>query len=80
MRGLVILALAFSVLELKAQAPKGTVPVPVVTGFIGNKEAKVYHTPACRLVAKTKPENRVLFATQEEAAKAGYAPCRICIK
>jgi hypothetical protein len=57
------------------------VPVPApVTGFVGNQEAKVFHLPTCRLVAKIKPENKVLFANREEAVKAGLTPCRICLK
>lgn len=53
---------------------------PIVAGFVGNKEAKIYHTPACKLVLKIKPENKVAFASKDEAVKAGYAPCKICIK
>ncbi len=84
MRTVLVLMFALSAFRLGAQAPAPrnavSAPVPVATSFIGNKESKVYHTPVCKLGSKTKPENKVVFATQEEAVKAGYAPCRICIK
>ena len=75
------LALLLSCLTLAAQAPKTavSVPVQVTGGFVGNKAARVFHTPACKLGQKTKPENRVTFATREEALKAGFTPCKICL-
>lgn len=82
MRAVLSLALALSSFAIIAQAPapKNAAPAPVATGFVGNKESKVYHLPSCKVGSKTKPENKVTFATQEEAVKAGYHPCRICIK
>lgn len=74
MRNILTLALAFCTLGLFAQAP------PATDGLIGNKEAKIYHLPTCKLVLKIKPENKVAFTTKEEAVKAGYAPDKICIK
>lgn len=71
MRSFLTIALLSCTLGLSAQA---------TAGFLGNKEAKIYHVPACKLVLKIKPENKVVFATKEEAVKAGYAPCKICIK
>jgi methylphosphotriester-DNA--protein-cysteine methyltransferase len=31
-------------------------------------------------VLKIKPEDKVIFATKEEALRAGYTPCRICLQ
>jgi micrococcal nuclease len=80
MRTVLTLALVLSALSLTAQAPVPKAAVPVATGFLGNKESKVFHLPTCKLVVKIKPENKVTFATREEAKAAGYAPCKICIK
>jgi hypothetical protein len=55
-------------------------PAPVATGFVGNKDSKVFHTTACKIGAKMKPANKVVFASKEEAVKAGYTPCKVCIK
>ena len=74
MRTILTLAFALCTLGLSAQAP------PVASGLVGNQEAKIYHLPTCKLVLKIKPENKVPFASKEEAVKAGYAPCKICLK
>ena len=71
MRTILTLVLALCTLGMPLQADPG---------FLGNKEAKIYHLPTCKLVLKIKPENKVPFATKEEAVQAGYAPCKICIK
>jgi methylphosphotriester-DNA--protein-cysteine methyltransferase len=82
MRTFLTLALTLSTLGLAAQTTIQAVqtPVPVAAGYVGNKEAKIYHLPGCKLVIKIKPENKVVFATKEEAVQAGYAPDKICIK
>ena len=83
MRTFLTIALVFFTLGLSAQAPMmatQAAPVKTVTGFVGNKEAKIYHLPTCKLVLKIKPENNVPFSTKDEATKADYAPCKICIK
>ena len=48
--------------------------------FVASKGSDKYHVPTCRYVGKIKPENLVSFATKEEAEKAGYSPCKVCIK
>ena len=73
MRPFLTIVLALFAFGLSAQAP-------ATNGYLGNKEAKIYHVPSCKLVLKIKPENKVPFATKDEAVKAGYAPCKICIK
>ncbi|NOZ20087.1 MAG: hypothetical protein GXP25_03255 [Planctomycetes bacterium] len=47
--------------------------------FIGNKTSKIYHKPDCAAVKKMKEENKVAFASVEEAKKANYRPCKRCI-
>ena len=72
----VLTVLALAAWPLLAQGPAPA----VVTGFVGNKEAKVFHLPTCRLVAKIRPENKVLYANREDARKAGLSPCKICLR
>lgn len=46
--------------------------------LVGSSSSKKYHRPNCRYVSKIKPENRVYFASQEEAKIQGYLPCKVC--
>jgi hypothetical protein len=65
---------------VKKAVPPPATSTPVTTGFVGNRAAMVFHLPTCKLVLKIKPENKVIFATKEEALRAGYTPCRICLQ
>jgi methylphosphotriester-DNA--protein-cysteine methyltransferase len=56
----------------KTEASSSTAP------FIGNKSSKKVHRADCRWGMKTSPAKRVYFKTYEEAAKAGYIPCKAC--
>jgi O-6-methylguanine DNA methyltransferase len=38
----------------------------------------VYCLPTCHAIRRARPENRVSFATEGQAAEAGYRPCRLC--
>src|SRR5438067_13909961 len=40
--------------------------------IIGNKKSKIYHRPDCPGAVKVSPQNRVRFASEAEAQKAGY--------
>jgi len=51
----------------------------VKSAFVGSKDGKKYHTAVCPIVASIKAENVVNFATENEAKKAGYAPCAKCL-
>jgi len=75
MRSFLRFALILCTLGLSAQNPSTATPA-----LVGNMEAKIFHLPACKLVLKIKPENKVAFANREEAVQAGCAPCKICIK
>ncbi len=46
--------------------------------FVGSKGSDKYHLPDCGIAKNIKPENKVCFATQEEAKKANYTPCGVC--
>lgn len=46
--------------------------------FVGSKNSNKYHLPTCTVAKRIKPENRVCFASKEEAEKRGYVPS--CLK
>ena len=46
--------------------------------YWGSAKGTTYHRPSCQWAQKTKPPNRVVFKSKEEAVKAGYHPCNDC--
>lgn len=46
--------------------------------YYGSKESKVYHYLWCYHVKQIKPENRIEFKDECDAAKQGYRPCEHC--
>lgn len=40
--------------------------------FVGSRNSDKYHLPACAVAKRIKPENRVCFASKEDAEKRGY--------
>lgn len=59
------------------EAPSDNAAV-VQKAYSGNKRNHVFHKLGCRYYnCKTCTER---FDTVEEAQKAGYAPCKICMK
>lgn len=42
--------------------------------FVGSKNSNKYHLPTCTVAKRIKPENRICFASKEEAEKQGYVP------
>lgn len=57
---------------LPTDAPKGACL------YVGSKNSNKYHLPSCSFAKRIKPENRVCFASREEAEKKGYQPG--CVK
>ena len=56
-----------------------TVPAAAVQyKYVGSVDSDKYHKPSCQWAAKIKPENEIWFTSKEEAAKAGYQPCKTC--
>ena len=64
--------------ETAAAAEKSVEKKPVT--YVGNSESKKYHTPSCEYAKKISKANRVQFASASEAAKAGYTPCKVCLR
>lgn len=48
--------------------------------FGGNGKLKIYGTLQCKSGKRMKRENRVFFASENEAIKTGYRPCGHCMK
>ncbi|WP_369618523.1 Ada metal-binding domain-containing protein [Flavobacterium sp. CFS9] len=48
--------------------------------FGGNRKLKIYGTLKCKSGKRMKRENRVFFATEDEAEKNNFRPCGHCMK
>lgn len=46
--------------------------------FVASKNGKKYFSLTCGAAKTIKAENRIYFATQDEAKKAGYEPSAMC--
>lgn len=46
--------------------------------LVGSKNSDKYHYPWCPGALRIKDENKVWFASKEEAEKAGYVPAKNC--
>jgi hypothetical protein len=46
--------------------------------YIGDKESKVYHYSWCFHAKLIKPENKIFFKDECDAARQGYRPCEDC--
>lgn len=47
-------------------------------GFVASKNGTKYHYPWCPGAATIKEENKIFFASAEEARQAGYTPASNC--
>ena len=52
---------------------------PSDTVFVASKDGKKFHKADCKTAANIKVDNLVKFASEDEAKKAGYEPCSICL-
>ncbi len=46
----------------------------------GNNKLKIYGTLHCKSGKRLKKENRVFFATENEAVAFGFRPCGNCMR
>jgi endonuclease YncB( thermonuclease family) len=51
---------------------------PLTATVVGNRRSQVYHKPTCRGAATTAEKNRITFASEADAEKAGYRKARDC--
>ncbi len=47
-------------------------------GYVASKSGTKYHLPWCGSAKQIKEENKIWFATKEEAERAGYSPASNC--
>jgi micrococcal nuclease len=52
--------------------------VPKTAGVVGNRRSYVYHKSNCRSAAVMREKNRVMFASEADAEKAGYRKAKDC--
>ena len=50
----------------------------ITAEFWASKGSDKYHYPSCKWAQKINPGNLVKFSSPEQAAKAGYVPCKVC--
>ena len=57
-----------------------TISAPAATTgkYVGSKNGTKYHIPYCPGAKQMKEENKVWFASKEEAASRGYSPAANC--
>jgi hypothetical protein len=58
-----------------ATSVNGVIPE---SGYVASKSGTKYHLPWCGSAKQIKEENKIWFATKEEAEKAGYTPASNC--
>lgn len=46
----------------------------------GNRKLRIYGVLSCRSGKRMKRENRVFFASEDEAIANGYRPCAHCMR
>ena len=69
-----------------AEVVPRTEPVPpqaaaagvVAGGYVASKNSTKYHLPWCSGAQRISEENKIWFASKEEAAAAGYTPAGNC--
>ncbi len=61
-------------IEVKA----ASAAVPVEGGYVASKNGTKYHLPWCGGAKRILEQNKVWFATKQEAVAAGYAPAANC--
>jgi methylphosphotriester-DNA--protein-cysteine methyltransferase len=60
--------------EVRALIRKGQI------AFAGNGKLKIYGLLKCSSGKRMKRQNRMFFATEQEASEAGYRPCSHCMR
>lgn len=75
---LVSVILAISVLTFSHVAVPTAYAQDQEYAYVGSSKSNKYHRPSCTWANRIKPSNLVGFSSKEEAAKAGYIPCKVC--
>lgn len=62
----------------RLQTPKGEILSRRKGAFAGWRPGKIYGRLDCKSGMRMKRENRVFFASREDAVACGYRPCKKC--
>jgi hypothetical protein len=70
------------ILETVSADAAESIEAPVISqaegGYVASKNGTKYHLPWCGSAKQIKEENKIWFATKEEAERAGYTPASNC--
>ncbi len=64
--------------SLPSLHPPSPLQSAAFAGYIASKTGSKYHLPWCAGAQSIKEENKIYFATKEEAEKRGYEPAGNC--
>ncbi len=53
-------------------------PVESPTGYFAAKSSKIFHRAGCSFLNRISEENRISFASRDQAASSGRRPCKTC--
>ena len=70
--------LAPSATPVPTLAPTRVPPTPDPCAYIGNSNTHKFHYRSCSSVGQMNEENKVCFATRDDAIAQGYVPCAKC--
>lgn len=64
--------------ESDSAGSEGTNIVPSDSAYIGNRNTKKFHKPACSSVGEMNPSNKVPLRSRTDAIAGGFVPCGRC--
>lgn len=64
--------------ESDSAASEGNNAVSSGATYIGNRNTKKFHEPACSSVGQMNPENKVPLSSRDQAIAGGFVPCGNC--
>lgn len=73
-----VLGVTATALPATTQPPASTTQVSVTGTYVASKSGSAYHYPWCSGAQRIKEENKIWFATKEDAEAAGYRPAGNC--
>ena len=65
-------------LQISGEEESGVTTVSASGQYVGSKNGTKYHLTTCPGAKQIKEENKVYFASKEEAQKSGYTPASNC--
>lgn len=72
------LPIATSISQGNPDATVGTTNAPKPGAFVASKNGTKYYLPSCSGANRIKEENKIFFASAQEAKESGYEPAANC--